>query len=905
MPDLIVRLENLVSGALADAGGKPAGERRLLAASFDEQSLGFWLDILVLIERVMKTLEEEARNLYGYALVFGHNLEEAPAERVCRILSSGPRGGGIWLDSRAKKGLLPYVAIEKAGPPENRAGIRPQDRALIEGFVRIRSLKNFSGLRARNFPLQETIQRALAQGPWRNTVLIGPRFSGKRQGLYQFYRDLCLSRNIRAEDMPPLIIRFDTGGISCLADAWTPRLRSLMAGRVPGEDLNELEALGEAIFRNRLQDELSPDGMNRGRRFFKLLLNSFVLAVKRPGIPPLLILEDVHRREEAAARIFLETYDAFPHKQDLLILGTCSEDVQDIENQLKIWGKVFSRVIKLNAGDAVKPGLSEMSPELWEISYALSLLGRCFPGTLFPQLFGEAGKSPAMFSRAVSLLSFLGVIDTPEDPQPRIANFMLRAERILGNRKAAVCSLVRDRLLDWVDRGKLSPCFRLLELLGELGSGGGDELIQQAITADIINGTCEGMEQALARGGLKKITGSERIEPIRFIIKTLKALHHGDEEMIRAAFQEVPPDCSGFPVFKAQVLANLSCYLLGIRDIDSAGETVKEGIVLSQGKAGPVLARSYRLFSLVNLSRQRIPDTIDYVGFAMDHAEKSGNCHEMAVSTYYAAAAQFLFGNISKALRLACLAENHAVAAGNSGWADRARFFRGRLFFETGRYQDALGVFEGLKKQCAGTPEEECLLAAWIYRAGIYFQNPRIPKPVYGSPDADFFEIEASYLAGDYEKTVELSAALGGAHEEGFLYTEQPDWRSGFAQAELLLFPRKELWARIVSVYHALALCRLSPAGGEEALHSLNRVLRDERLSEIDPWDAFCFFAWYRVLEETGAAQVDMNTAISMAFKRLQRRASRIDDLDVRRDFLSLPRWNGALSLAARDYKLI
>jgi tetratricopeptide (TPR) repeat protein len=511
-----------------------------------------------------------------------------------------------------------------------------------------------------------------------------------------------------------------------------------------------------------------------------------------------------------------------------------------------------------------------------------------------------------MFSRALSLLSFLGVIDASEDPQPRISNFISRAEQILGSRKEKIRFMVRDRLLDWVDQGKLSPCFRLLEALEELGGGGGDELIQQSITADIINGTYKRVEQALSRGELEKITGSERIETIGFIIKTLKALHHGDEEMIRSAFQEIPPDCSGFPVFKAQVLANLSCFLLGIRDIDSAGETVKEGVVLSQGKTGPVLARTYRLFALVNLSRQRIADTIDYLGFAVDHAEKSGNYHEMAVSTYYAATAQFLFGNVSKAQRLARLAEKHAGAAGNSGWADRARFFQGRLFFETGRYQDALEVFESLKNHCAGMPEEEGLLSAWIYRAGVYFQNPRIPKPVYGSPDADLFEIEASYLAGDYEKTVGLSGALGGgAYGEGFLYTEQPDWRSGFAQAELLLFSRKAFRDRIVSVYHALALCRLSPSGGEEALHSLHRVLRDERLSEIDPWDVFCFFAWYQVLEETGAAQVDMNTAISMAFKRLQRRASRIDDLDVRRNFLSLPRWNGALSLAAREYKLI
>jgi hypothetical protein len=73
----------------------------------------------------------------------------------------------------------------------------------------------------------------------------------------------------------------------------------------------------------------------------------------------------------------------------------------------------------------------------------------------------------------------------------------------------------------------------------------------------------------------------------------------------------------------------------------------------------------------------------------------------------------------------------------------------------------------------------------------------------------------------------------------------------------------------------------------------------------MDPWDSFYFYAWYRVLEQTGAGQVDMNTAISIAFKRLQRRASRIDDIETRRQYLTRPRWNGALSAAAREFKLI
>jgi tetratricopeptide (TPR) repeat protein len=905
-PELVAPLETLVAGAVENAGGKLAEERRLLAASFDESSLGFWLDMLILIETVMKALGDAAADLYGFALVLGRNIAETSGEPVCRILSSGILGGGVWLDGAAKKGLAPYINMEKSefsresGPGDGRA------RALAGGFVRVKALKNISGVRVHHFPFQETILRALKQGPRRNTVLFGPEFSGKRYGLYQFCKESGSSPAADGGDVPPLSVRFSSRGLAPLVDAWSPRIRDFAAGPVPAEVLDEINELGEAVFRERLRDELSPYAVKQARRFFALALETYTRAAKKRGAAPVVVLENIHRAGETAVRVFLDIYADTPGRRDLLILGTCSGTPAGIEDQLKIWEGIFPRAIKLNAEGIAVPGVHEMSPDLWEIVYALSLLGRYFPGSLFWRLFEEEGKNPAMLSRALSILSFLGVVDIPEDPWPRINNVIPRAEKILGDRKEKVRALVRNRLLAWVGQNKLNPCFRLLEALAELGGGGDDELILKSIAADLINGTYQGIEQAVSRGRLEKVTGIERGEILEFIIKTLKVLNHGDEGMIRAAFQEIPPDQGFSPVLRAQVLANLSGYYLGTRDVVSAGETVKEGILLSQGKNGSGLAQAYRLFSLVNLFKQRIGETIDYLGFAVDNAEKTGNAHECAVSAYYAASAHFLFGNIARALRFSRQAESRAAASGNPEWADRARFFQGRLCFELGRYREALEMFENLQKNRFGPPEKKRLLAAWIYRTKAYFQNPLITKPADGGPDADLFEIEASYLAGNYGKTAELSGALAGVHhEEHFVFTEQPDWRSGFDQAELLIFPWGDLWERMISVYHSLALCRLSPSGGEEALHAMQRVLRDERLSEIDPWDAFYFFAWYRVLEETGAAQVDMNTAVSMAFKRLQRRASRIDDVEIRRDFLALPRWNGALSLAAKEYKLI
>jgi hypothetical protein len=239
---------------------------------------------------------------------------------------------------------------------------------------------------------------------------------------------------------------------------------------------------------------------------------------------------------------------------------------------------------------------------------------------------------------------------------------------------------------------------------------------------------------------------------------------------------------------------------------------------------------------------------------------------------------------------------------------------RGRIRFDLGRYQDALDIFKGLEKNFAGPESEEFsqTLGAWIYRANVYLHN-RVNHR--GGLDAELFEVEAAFLSGEYRKTLELANnlennfTLGDTTTRGnrFLFIEQPDWRSGFAQCELFLFPLRDLWDRMILTYRALALCHLTgaePHDREEASRDMQRVMRDE-LPETDPNVPFYLYSYYQILKRSGSPEVDMNTAISLAFKRLQRRASRIDDNEVKRAFLSLPYWNGSLMVAAKEHKLI
>jgi tetratricopeptide (TPR) repeat protein len=361
-----------------------------------------------------------------------------------------------------------------------------------------------------------------------------------------------------------------------------------------------------------------------------------------------------------------------------------------------------------------------------------------------------------------------------------------------------------------------------------------------------------------------------------------------------------------------KTLLNQSLYYLGIRDNDSAAETVKEATLLCQGNSGPCLSQAYRLFALVSLLKRRIGETIDYLGFALESAAKSDDSQDIGMAAFYAASVQLLYGNLSRSRILADKARRHFLKAGSAEWADRSRFLEGRVAFEIGSYQQAIDCFENIRENPDGdySREKTSLLEAWAYRARVCCKSPGAIKPPGNEYDIKLFELEALCLTEDYSRAADLSTMyITPLDGENFFCIEQPDWRSGFTQCELLYFSLADLGERMLSAYNSLAKSYLSSADNqasrEEAVRTMQQILRSAPFPEIDPCDAFYHYTWYRVLKQTGAEQVDIGTAVSVAYKQLQSRASRIDDIDIRHHYLTQPYWNKVLGEAAREYKLV
>ncbi|MDR3167893.1 MAG: tetratricopeptide repeat protein, partial [Treponema sp.] len=709
--EMVASLEKAITGVFEAAGGKVQQERRLFIASFNESTLGFWIDMLFVIKTIIENLEAVSSEIYGYSCVFDRGIPDYDMERLCRTLSFEPGGTGIWCSPRIREFLNPYVNFSAPLSPEINKG--SLNRSFIQDYVQIRNIKPLAGsVPADLYPFRAKVERAIIHGTPQNAVLLGPEFLGKRDGLYHYCAGIL-------GDIPPLVVRFGSGGrgLSCFGDALTPKIRSFIVDQIQPELLKELDALGTLIFRERLRNELSKHIIQKSRYFFQLLLKSYITAVGNRSNTPVLILENIHRADTVVLRIFMDIYTVLePDLKSLLIYGTCAA-----EDRLKSWEGIFPRIIKFSSMDFPSPPPPEMPRDLWEIAYAVYLLGMFFPGVLISRLFEEEGKSAAMISLAFDMLSRLGVVDITEDPLPRIHRFDLLAEEVLGEKKAFIQAMVRRRLLAWVRMGKLRPCFNLLRILSNLGEEGGDDLILNTLCGDVIGGTYEDIEKTIAAHNFEQVVGPSRFPTLFYIFKTLKALHYGDETDIKNAFQLPEPEEVSLLPYKIRILLNLASYYLAVNDIKMASETVKKAMLLNQGRS-EMSSQVYRLFSLVNLLKRQIGETIEYISFSVENAEKAEQFDELAIAAYYAAGIHFLFGNISKAQRLARQAEEAASSCGQGDWADRALFLRGKLYFEIGRYQDALDVFRLLERYPSGIPskEKEQVLLAWIFRTRIY-----------------------------------------------------------------------------------------------------------------------------------------------------------------------------------------
>jgi tetratricopeptide (TPR) repeat protein len=909
-PVLISRLESAFVDTVENAGGQCTQKRRLLSAVLPDSRSFFVFDMVIFLETLKKHLEEAGRDLAGHALVVGRNIQAAESERLCRMLSGSAisRGLRIWCEGDLLKELEPFLNFE----------------THFKGFGELKNFKSPSRPAELLFPYREKISRALSLNGGKNTLLTGLRFIGKRDGLYRYCAPLL-------GDAPALVFRFGSGckGCAVFTDALSPALRSFLSEKIPRETLDDLYSLGDFLFRERLSGKLFLSLKEGTRLFLKILLESYIKAFRIRGIKPILILEDLSGARDETTALFMEAFNSLDAKDELLVFGTNPIQGGEVpQSVIRDWAGIFPRILKFAPEDFPAGRKINMPAPLWEAAYCFALFGKFFPPWLFPRLFEEEGLSRKTQEKALAMLKELGLIDTAQDPRPLIPDFYSRAEKILGEGVERIRGMLRRRLLSWVNSGGLNLSFGFLDKLAELGGRIDDSLVLRAVRADVVKGTCAGIAKAIEKnvwpGAPAGTEQNERAGLLTWIYQSQNALVNGDENDIRSFLDRDPPELppSIFPGFKAQVHANLASIFLSVRDTASAEEALSRAMLLNQNVKDPSIP-VYRLFALFKLFNGHFVDAIEYINFAIDQStpvessyQKNDETQEQIKSLYFAACINYLYGNLAKAERFAYNAEKAAAWFIHAVWTEKARFIRGRILFETGSYAQALELFSSLlKNKDEKLSPKRQTLEAWVYRSrffasGLSGRDWTAERPKNPNADALVFMAEAAFLSGSFKETLDLSGDLlkKSAETDGdFAFIEQVDWQSGFSQCEYLLEPRKAYLRRLALMYRSLALSCLQYPQEEKAktVNLMRKILREDLLPDGDPNDSFYYFAFYSVLKNTSSPRVDIGTAVSMGFKRLQRRASRIDDTPARQSYLSSNYWNRALNLAAKEYKLI
>lgn len=921
------RLESTIVAALRDSGARVRREGDALYAVFDEGAIGFWLDLAIALESVAAALTLVERDLLGRACFIGA-LEPPAEEREARLrsLCSRPNRTGLWCDAIVADALDAYARFRPDG-----------ELHVLESFVfRDAVPHSRSGYLIRP-QIAEAVRRAGLDPSAPPVAIVGPGLVGKRQTL-----DSVLASY--GGSVLALRVRFDerSGSIAAIADA----LASLTAGQ------SEIVASASA---NRFSLDPTPALLDSFSRCFAAALKSQIDAAGA-GATPVLVLEEIDKADaharECLRRCFavpgiLGGLALFATATDASVLpvlvGTecrtipaaypdCSESASLLPESAESAAIPAEETSSGGLPAAYRAALgwsqrpdgrprsihARLPADLLEIAYALALAHGAFPlGELVSVLFPD-GKPRVSLPLALARLADLGVLAAADDPRPVVPDFLSFSESVLGRRVDTVRALVRDRVLAAVSKGRLRKSFETLERLSALGGTGDDDLVLESLVNGALRGERRAVQRAIDCGCFADIVGKTRAASLERIFRSRSALVFGTEAEIRAAFSSPVPEAFPAERYRAYDSMDAASVYFACARIDQtlplAASAVKEALLILQSlPPSGALARAYRLLGEIELSRERIAEAMDYFSFAAESADRCGDVYESLLADVNGAATQFLFGNYSKAERCAQAAIKKARSSYQVDWERWSRFMVGRVLFETGRYAAALETFaEVVGAFDAESGPKKALAEAWKIRAAAFASESytvvsALPSESAEAGDSALFAVEAAYLAGDFENAVRLSDAfLALPVEPRFRSPERVDWSSGFAMVEDRSVGNASgdsVVRRLVRAYRALSLA--SGPDPREAVAELHRLSKEERVSDFDPYDAFYFRALSIANAAADLPSIDRQTILSIAFKRLQRRASRIDDADVRRSYQFSNRWNATLYADAQANKLI
>lgn len=941
-PALVSRLQSSVGEAIRGAGGALSARPGVLSGGFDDGAIAFGLDLILALESIAASTAEAERELFGRACLVGErSLGEDEEAAAIRRFSADSGGTGIWCDGGVAGRLEPYAEFsapageyrqllrfdfrtERANRPDEESILAPAAATLIDA-----------------------LDRGKGGGP-EGYAILGPARSGKRWIVERAVAS-------RFGEGPLLRVRFSpcAGGLATLADMLASAENGLGLHGASGSAVGD--PLGAAS-RQRLSGAKSSTLERRMEERLVASLSGYASSRDASSVPAFVLIEKLAAaptwaRELVAPRRsgggLVDAEDREPSGGKALrdrvgrsgIGNICPVFLLDDDASELVPG--VERLVCLSP-DRPVPYLKRLETMGWrfsaegrpllappalsrdflELAYAFSLIRGLFPASWHRDLLAQAGKVPELFDLVSDKLVSLGIIDYPDEPGDPFPAFEDYAARVLGDRGEAVRSLVRRRLIEQEADKRLVPSQEFLVLLESLGASCDADLCARSAFADALASGAEGrVAEAGSGAGAKpgrfaSLRCCPRPEVLERLYQARSALVRGTAAVGEGPFLAPAPESSAGDRYR-------DLYLMELASLQAARGTLKEAtasakaavINLQERGDGSDAARAYRILGETALASYEGDEGAEYLEFASEAASRIGDRYEMLLADAASAIAQFLRGNYSKAALRLDAAARIADDDYRDEWVAWLRFLGGRIAFEVGRYEIASERFlqaSDLSEACSA-PGARDLCRAWRGRAARY--AGRVPEPDdfaagESCPDAALFLAEALLLDGRADEAKRALSAFEAAIENAppvrACGMDRIRWDSGFSMVEERLFGGagpNAMYRRLILSLRGLASLR--SGADEEAVAGLRALVKEDRAQAFDPHAPFYAFCLYRSIDASGASTIDRATVLSTAFKRLQGRATRIDDVELRRSYISASRWNSQLMEEARAHKLI
>ncbi|MCF7928300.1 MAG: hypothetical protein K9L68_04960 [Spirochaetales bacterium] len=274
---------------------------------------------------------------------------------------------------------------------------------------------------------------------------------------------------------------------------------------------------------------------------------------------------------------------------------------------------------------------------------------------------------------------------------------------------------------------------------------------------------------------------------------------------------------------------------------------------------------------------------------------------------------QFLWGNLSRALKKINEMYRAASAGANRRLEVLGLFLRMRIHLELGRYKQAVDEGAGAmaRARVSGVEQAIPVISTWLMRAHVYAGElsdaEKALEDIEPSVERELFASELFYRRGNYRRALELlESAFSLSSIESGLPAESVRWQSGFEEVEgrLACFPKNQsILNQLIRAFWAY----MEGFGTEHhnAREELERITREERIFNDDPYLHLHMY-WYSSILPDGSEQESGSiTVFSKALKYVQERGSRIEDDKDRNDYLYKNYWNSRLMGRAKQEKMI